>query len=119
MKTNLSLLFFLKKPKNYKDGAPRFIYLRITVDGQRAELSAGREIEPDRWNAKAAKAIGTKEETKTLNTFLDKFKSDISAVHSQMVAEGAEITAERVNPRYTSFNLSETIVACPNRRWPN
>ncbi len=100
MKTNLSLLFFLKKPKNYKDGAPRFIYLRITVDGQRAELSAGREIEPDRWNAKAGKAVGTKEETKTLNTFLNKFKSDVSAVHTQMVAEGAEITAERVKLRY-------------------
>ncbi|WP_286897903.1 MULTISPECIES: site-specific integrase [Sphingobacterium] len=100
MKTNLSLLFFLKKPKNYKDGSPRFIYLRITVDGQRAELSAGREIEPHRWNAKAAKAIGTKEETKILNTFLDKFKSEVSAVHTKMVAQGAEITAERIKLRY-------------------
>ncbi|WP_313240248.1 site-specific integrase [Sphingobacterium multivorum] len=100
MKTNLSLLFFLKKPKNYKEGAPRFIYLRITVDGKRAELSAGREIEPDKWNSKAGKAIGTKEEKKTLNSFLDKFKSDVSAVHTQMVAKGAEIAAESVKLRY-------------------
>jgi hypothetical protein len=32
MKTNSSLLFYLKKPKNYLKGAVP-IYLRITVDG--------------------------------------------------------------------------------------
>jgi len=39
MKTNFSVLFFLKKPKNYTKGAVYFIFLRITVDGIRAERS--------------------------------------------------------------------------------
>lgn len=33
MKTNFSVLFFLKKPKNYIEGTVCFIFLRITVNG--------------------------------------------------------------------------------------
>lgn len=53
MKTNFSVLFFLKKPKNYKVGAACFIYLRITVDGVRAEMATSRSCEPERGNANA------------------------------------------------------------------
>lgn len=45
MKTNFSLFFYLKKPKNYENGRVPF-YLRITVNGQRAEITSGRECEP-------------------------------------------------------------------------
>jgi hypothetical protein len=38
MKTNFSLLFYLKKSKNYQNG-PVAIYMRITVDGKRSERS--------------------------------------------------------------------------------
>ena len=50
MKTNFSMLFYLKKQKNYTKGlAP--IYLRIPVNGLRAELTADRECEPEKWNS--------------------------------------------------------------------
>jgi hypothetical protein len=38
MKTNFSLLFYLKKPKNYQSGLVP-IYLRITVNGKRSETT--------------------------------------------------------------------------------
>lgn len=63
MKTTFSLLFYLKKPKDYTTGAAP-IYLRITVDGKRAELAAGKECEPEQWNSKTGHMRGTKEETK-------------------------------------------------------
>ncbi|TKC56562.1 hypothetical protein FBD94_22880 [Pedobacter hiemivivus] len=66
MKTNFSLLFYLKKSKNYIKGAAS-IYLRITVEGKRAELATRRECEPEQWNAKAG-------HTKIFNAFLDKMK---------------------------------------------
>ena len=40
MKTKISLLFYLKKPKNYQKG-PVPIYLRITVESKRAEFTTG------------------------------------------------------------------------------
>jgi hypothetical protein len=45
MKTNFSLLFYLKKPKNYTDG-PVPIYLRITVAGKRSETTTARSCDP-------------------------------------------------------------------------
>lgn len=74
MKTSFSVLFFLKRPKNYKKGDAYFIFLRITVDGIRSEMSASRCCEPEKWNAKAGKVIGTKEDVKTLNAYLESIK---------------------------------------------
>jgi hypothetical protein len=45
--------------------------MRITVDGKRADTSAGRECDPTKWNSQAGRAIGTKEEIKSLNNYLD------------------------------------------------
>ena len=58
MKTNFSMLFYLKKQKNYTSGlAP--VYLRITVDGERAEVTTNRECEPEKWNSHSGRATGT------------------------------------------------------------
>ena len=56
MRVNFSLLFYLKKPKNYQTG-PVPVYLRITVAGKRTEVATGRECEPGRWNAAAGRAL--------------------------------------------------------------
>lgn len=99
MKTNFSVLFYLKKPKNYVKGAVP-IYLRVTVEGKRAEISASRECEPGLWNTKAGHMAGTKEEAKTLNAYLDRMKAEVTASHTLLCSEGAEITAERVKSKY-------------------
>lgn len=100
MKTNFSVLFFLKRPKNYTKGAVYFIFLRITVDGVRAEMSTSRNCEPERWNAKAGKVIGTKEDIKTLNAYLENMKAEVYAAHSQLSVDGAEITSDSVKCKF-------------------
>ncbi|WP_090649491.1 Arm DNA-binding domain-containing protein [Mucilaginibacter sp. OK283] len=70
MKTNFSLLFYLKKPKNYTDG-PVPIYLRITVAGKRSETTTARSCDPLQWNSKAGRLKGTKEASRTFNAYLD------------------------------------------------
>ncbi|NRF40241.1 site-specific integrase [Pedobacter foliorum] len=99
MKTNFSVLFYLKKPKNYIKGTIP-IYLRVTVDGKRTEISASRECEPKLWNTKAGHMTGTKEEAKILNTYLDKMKAEVTASHTLLCMEGVEITAERIKSKY-------------------
>lgn len=93
MSTNYSLLFYLKKPKNYVNG-PKPIYLRITVNGIPKEVSAGKECEPLRWNSKANRAKGTNEESKFLNTYLDTLEHRLADIHLQLTRETADITAE-------------------------
>jgi hypothetical protein len=93
------VIFYLKKPKNYDKGAVP-IYLRITVDGKRAELSTSRECEPELWNTKAGHMTGTKDETKTLNSYLDKMKAGVTTSHTLLCREDAEITSEAIKSKY-------------------
>jgi len=99
MKTNFSVLIYLKKPKNYIKGAVP-VYLRITVDGKRAELATSRECEPELWNTKAGHMIGTKEDTKAFNAYLDKMKAGVTSSHTLLCVEDGEITSESVKSRY-------------------
>jgi hypothetical protein len=63
MNTTFSLLFYLKKPKNYESGLVP-VYLRITINSQRVETSTGRECLPDKWNSVAGRSEGNKEDVK-------------------------------------------------------
>jgi site-specific recombinase XerD len=99
MKTNFSLLFYMKKPKNCQKGvAP--IYIRITVNGNRSEVTTGRSCAPSRWNARAGRAIGTKEEFKSLNTYLDQLQIKMYDAHAQLMAADETITAESIRNRF-------------------
>lgn len=80
---SFSLLFYLKKPKNYQEGSMP-IYLRITVDGIPKEISTGRQCDPDRWNAKAGRANGTKQDVKFLNAYLDTLQTKVHEVKHQL-----------------------------------
>ena len=67
MSQNYSLHFFLKKPRNYVAG-PKFIYMRITVDGGiPREASIGRMYDPNDWISSVNRARGDSEVARTLN----------------------------------------------------
>ncbi|SJN18551.1 site-specific integrase [Sphingobacterium sp. JB170] len=99
MKTTFSLLFYLKKPKNYTDGLMP-IYVRITVNGKRSETTTGRECDPAQWNSNAGRLKGTKEEVKSFNAYLDVLQSKIYDVHAQLTEAGAVITAETIRNKF-------------------
>ena len=63
MKTNFSLLFYLKKQKNYESGEVP-VYLRITINSKRAEIATGRQCDPKRWNAKSGRMSGSREDVR-------------------------------------------------------
>ena len=84
MKTNFSLFFYFKKPKNHQNGLVP-IYLRITVNGKRAETSTGRECEPTLWNSTAGRFKGTKEEIKSFNAYLDNLQAQVYEAHGQLM----------------------------------
>jgi len=105
MSTNYSLLFYLKKSKNYVTGA-KPIYMRITINGSAKEVSTGRACEPSKWNSNANRAKGNKEEVKTLNSFLDTLEHKIAESHLQLLKLGEEITAEKLKLKYLGKDIS-------------
>ncbi|WP_114941486.1 Arm DNA-binding domain-containing protein [Mucilaginibacter endophyticus] len=84
MRTNVNLLFYLKKPKNYQSG-PIPVYLRFTVDGKRSEATTGRTCEPSRWNNKAGRLTGTKEDVRALNNYLDGLQSQMPVMPRSVI----------------------------------
>jgi len=70
LETSFGLLFFMRKPRNYKKGLLP-VYLKITVNGVAVELSSKRKWEAARWSAGSGRTTGTKEEVKELNYYLD------------------------------------------------
>jgi site-specific recombinase XerD len=93
MKITMNLLFYLKKPKNYT-GGPAPIYIRISVDCRRVELTTGRECEPERWCSKSGRALGAKEDIKSLNANLDQLQGEIYDAYDHLKRMGQTITSE-------------------------
>ena len=99
MKSNFHLLFYLRKQKNFK-GGPMAIYMRITVNGKRADMSAGRECDPAKWNSQAGRAIGTKEETRALNNYLDSLQTKVRNAHQTLIDTKQRITTESLQNQF-------------------
>ena len=93
MKTNFSMLFYVKKQMNYTSGqAP--IYLRITVNGKRSEITTNRKCDPEKWNKKSGRAVGTREEIKSFNAFLDNLQTKAYDAHRYLSENEKLVTAE-------------------------
>lgn len=94
MSKTFGLLFYLKKPKNYQKGSLP-IYLRLTVDGKRVEISTKRMCaDPQKWNTSAGRMNGNKEAVKSLNAHLDVLQSKVFEAYTYFLQIGGTITAE-------------------------
>jgi len=66
MKNKIATHFYVKESKKDKNGiAP--IYLRITVNGKRAEISTNRRIKPDMWDKSQERVAGRSGSTQLKN----------------------------------------------------
>ncbi|MGL1885471.1 MAG: site-specific integrase [Reichenbachiella sp.] len=95
MKHTYSTLFYIKPDKRSKSkDCP--IFLRITVNGKRTELSINRTISPDRWDSGAGKAKGYKADVKSINELIDTISAKINRIHSNLIDNQEDFTALRI-----------------------
>jgi len=93
LEKRFSLLFYLKKPKNYEKGLMP-IYLRLTIDGIPKEISTARQCEPDRWNSNSGRAYGTTEQVKSLNAFLDALQTKVHNARLRLLEKDQSINSD-------------------------
>ena len=92
MNKTFGLLFYVKRSKMIGNGtAP--VYLRVTVDGERIEISSKRYVNPDKWNANAQKLNGTGEEVRSLNNYLKTLEHQVYEIHRQLIEKKLPLTA--------------------------
>lgn len=95
---SFTLLFYLKRRAGYKAGELP-IYMRVTVDGDRFEITTKRQCEPERWNAAAGRKLGTKEDARALNAYLDSLQARVYLAQESISNLGKEVTAARIKDR--------------------
>jgi len=74
----------------------RYLYLRVSVDGIRKEISTKRKWDPKRWDSKSERAIGVKEDARILNLFLDTMVMKINQFKMDLMYTEKTITSQRI-----------------------
>ncbi|HWZ14748.1 MAG TPA: Arm DNA-binding domain-containing protein [Mucilaginibacter sp.] len=105
LEKSFALLFFLKQSKT--EGAKKYIYLRITVDGHPVEWSTKRQWQENRWDKQKCRATGNKEDTLSVNFFLDTLENKVFQARQKLIEADEVITAEL---------LRDTITGSGNRK---
>ncbi len=94
-----AVLFFLKASRSEEDHG--YIFVRITVDKIRAEVSLKRKIYRELWNSERGCLKGTKEETRSINTQIDEVRNKLYEHYHQLIREGQFVTAQAIKDLYT------------------
>jgi hypothetical protein len=59
------------------------------------------ECDPAKWNSQAGRAIGTKEEIKSLNNYLDSLQSKVRDAHQALIDANQPVTTESLQNQFT------------------
>ncbi len=105
-RTSFGLLFYIRRNKLNKSGEVP-IFLRITVNGQRADASVKRTIPLHLWNSAKGKATEKGIGCKDLNAYLDAISFNILRIQRDMELEGTEVSAHAILDRYLGKNTPD------------
>ncbi|MDB5262909.1 MAG: site-specific recombinase XerD, partial [Adhaeribacter sp.] len=106
---SFGLFFFLKQPKNYTTG-PKYVYLRLTIDGAAREISTKRLWEPSRWSVEAGRASGSKEDAKFLNQYLEILRNKVHEARRSLIEADKPVTAETLKQVLTGREENRRMV---------
>jgi integrase len=80
-----------KGRKNRKDQYP--VFMRLTVDGRRAEIATNIVVDVNKWNATKGRLSGTMNEVKRTNRLLENFELKARETYNRYLMEGKMVTA--------------------------
>jgi site-specific recombinase XerD len=109
LEKSFGLLFYLRKPKNYKSG-PLPIYLKITVNGTAKELSSKRKCEPLLWSSKAGRAVSNRDSAKELNRFLDVLEQKVYQAKRKLIEYDKDFTADALKDILTGADEKKVMI---------
>lgn len=106
---SLGISFFLKTPRN-KNVTLRTVYLRITIDGIPKETSTFKKWEMSRWNQSIGRAIGSKEDARTINLFLDSVLLKITSLQTKLSVDNVILTSQHLISHLKNKSQSQPTV---------
>ena len=101
MENRVSILFYGKKTKQ-DSSKVLSIYLRVTIDGRRFEVSTQRYIESIRWSSATGKVKGISEDARSINYNLDIIKQKVYEHQRDILAEGKPFNKDTLHNKWFS-----------------
>ncbi|WP_436489300.1 site-specific integrase [Chitinophaga sp. ARDCPP14] len=102
----LSISFWLRKDNNNPDSKAT-IMLRITIDGQRDGFSLGYQVEPARFNNKAAEVAGKSMEAIEINKHILHVRGELIRHYNLLKAQGPTITPTMLKNAYLGVHIEK------------
>lgn len=109
MENSFNLIFYIKKTKADPSGKT-MIYMRITVNGRRSELSIQRKVDILKWNNQAGKAKGYSEEVQKINQLIDTIQNKIYKIHYNFVEKNIPYSAEKIKNQYLGIGENQKML---------
>lgn len=106
---SFGVLFYLKRAKKKHGECP--IYVRITVNGQRVELSTKRTVEESSWNIERGMAKATKFDLKELNVYLEELRSRLVSIYQDARFQNKHITAEGIKNKFLGVDTQRHMIS--------
>ena len=103
MNDSFSILFYIRKNHPDKTGKCT-IYLRITVNGKRAETSVHRKVKIEDWNTGSGRAKNSKASNRELNRFLEDVRARLFQIQGKFVADGRLYDAQMLKDTFLGKN---------------
>ncbi|MAU14436.1 MAG: integrase [Muricauda sp.] len=97
-KHTFTVIFFTRKSRSVPNQLS--IYVRITVDGQRAEISLKRSIPSKEWDNSRNRGRGGSQRIRALNAYLDSVYGELLDCHKELLEENRVISSNAIKSRY-------------------
>ena len=113
MATKMGIFFFPKTSwTTTRNTIP--IYLRVTISGQRLEVTTNRFVCPGQWSSSAGHVKGKSPEANEINSYLDYLVGQIYQYEREILSEGRTVTAFALRKRWfgrgeKSYTIMEAI----------
>jgi len=97
-KHTFTVIFFTRKSRSVPNQLS--IYVRITVDGQRAEISLKRNIPSKEWDNSRNRGRGGSQRIRALNAYLDSVYGELLDCHKELLEENRVVSSNAIKSRY-------------------
>ncbi len=108
-RATFKVLFYIKRTKTLKDGSAP-IFVRLTVNGQRAEFALQKSIFEEMWDQNIGKAKGLTKVAKEVNSYLDFVRSKMLLKKRELEEAGHDITAYVLRNYYLGIDNSNMTI---------
>ena len=109
MRNTFKILFYIKRNALLRTGrAP--IMVRITINGERAQLTTNQSVVPDKWDSVRGRVRGRSEEVRQINLSLELMRARLAHCYDRIIATSEPPTPFKIKDMYMGGNIGRNML---------